>query len=121
MFCPQCQLEYRQGFTRCSDCEVDLVHALPESNPVAVKAVRKGLLVQLWTGDDLPLHDALLEDLEAAGIPFLDRPAEGYSGSRRPLLEGIAPSAVFGFEVQVFSSDLDVARQILQRLTEGQD
>src|SRR5256886_14619096 len=26
MYCPQCKAEYRQGFTRCSDCDVDLVH-----------------------------------------------------------------------------------------------
>ena len=29
MFCPQCRAEYRAGFTRCSDCDVDLVHDLP--------------------------------------------------------------------------------------------
>jgi hypothetical protein len=30
MFCPQCKAEYRPGFTRCSDCGVDLVDRLPE-------------------------------------------------------------------------------------------
>jgi hypothetical protein len=30
MFCPECQAEYRPGFTRCSDCDVDLVEKLPE-------------------------------------------------------------------------------------------
>ena len=29
MFCPECEGEYREGFTRCADCEVDLVAALP--------------------------------------------------------------------------------------------
>lgn len=29
MFCPLCKAEYRQGVTRCSDCEVDLVETLP--------------------------------------------------------------------------------------------
>jgi hypothetical protein len=28
MFCPQCRAEYREGFSRCSDCGVDLVGAL---------------------------------------------------------------------------------------------
>ena len=31
-FCPQCRLEYRQGFNRCSDCDCDLVASL-EDNP----------------------------------------------------------------------------------------
>jgi len=26
MFCPECRAEYRPGFSRCSDCDVDLVH-----------------------------------------------------------------------------------------------
>jgi hypothetical protein len=29
MFCPQCKAEYRRGFTRCSDCDVDLVEVFP--------------------------------------------------------------------------------------------
>ena len=38
MFCPKCKSEYRQGFTRCSDCDVDLVYELkqdtvPEAYP----------------------------------------------------------------------------------------
>jgi hypothetical protein len=28
MFCPQCKAEYRQGFTHCTDCDVDLVEEL---------------------------------------------------------------------------------------------
>ncbi len=28
MFCPSCRSEYRSGFTRCADCEVDLVDDL---------------------------------------------------------------------------------------------
>jgi hypothetical protein len=37
MFCPQCQAEYRPGFTHCSDCEVELVECIPE-RPVPQKA-----------------------------------------------------------------------------------
>ena len=32
MFWPQCRAEYRPGFTRCPDCEADLVHQLSESD-----------------------------------------------------------------------------------------
>jgi hypothetical protein len=28
-FCPNCRVEYRPGFSRCTDCEVDLVDGLP--------------------------------------------------------------------------------------------
>lgn len=33
MFCPKCRVEYRPGFGRCSDCEVDLVEELPPPEP----------------------------------------------------------------------------------------
>jgi len=29
MICPLCQAEYRQGFTRCADCDLELVDSLP--------------------------------------------------------------------------------------------
>jgi hypothetical protein len=29
MFCPKCKAEYREGFYRCADCEIDLVPELP--------------------------------------------------------------------------------------------
>jgi hypothetical protein len=34
MFCPKCRTEYREGFSICADCNVDLVTALlPEPKP----------------------------------------------------------------------------------------
>lgn len=30
VYCPNCRAEYRAGFTRCSDCRVDLVTGSPE-------------------------------------------------------------------------------------------
>jgi hypothetical protein len=40
MFCPECRAEYRPGFTRCSDCDVDLVHELSASDTRVRKAKR---------------------------------------------------------------------------------
>lgn len=29
MYCPQCRAEYREGFSHCSECEVELAEVLP--------------------------------------------------------------------------------------------
>lgn len=49
MFCPQCGLEYRPGFTHCNDCDVDLVQELPgEEEEAAEEDLLEPRL--LWRG-----------------------------------------------------------------------
>jgi hypothetical protein len=76
----------------------------------------KGNLVRLWAGDDLALHASLLEELKAAELPYFDRPISAYS--RRAFPDGFPATGtpLFGFEVAVFSSDLEMAKAILQKL-----
>ena len=52
MFCPNCEAEYRPGFTRCSDCEA------PEL---------------LWTGMDAATRDGIVAALETEKIPYHER------------------------------------------------
>src|SRR5580658_6058147 len=40
---------------------------------MAAGAGPEGSLVMLWAGEDAALHSSLVEELEAAGIPFVDR------------------------------------------------
>jgi hypothetical protein len=114
MFCPRCKAEYREGFTHCADCDVDLVYAV--AGEAGAEPIREGRLVQLWAGDDLALHAALLEDLESAGVRFLNKPVGHYPGARKGISEFLVPQPPFGFEVEVFSSDLALAQQILDKL-----
>src|SRR6266436_5137232 len=41
MFCPECRAEYRPGFTRCADCNVDLVRELPVELSGTEKALQR--------------------------------------------------------------------------------
>lgn len=69
MFCPQCKAEYRPGFSRCSDCEVDLVECPPESCPSDIapsEAQRK----RVWSCDGRESCVYVCAGLRAAGIPF---------------------------------------------------
>ena len=60
MFCPQCETEYREGFTRCADCDVALVPDLGSPS-----------LVPLAMEQSPDLVAALAEALEAARVPYV--------------------------------------------------
>ena len=75
MFCPQCNAEYRPGFTRCADCGVDLVNDPPEyalaGKPPAADPgdPNEDPFCSFWKGQDARVHAELCEVLEQAGIP----------------------------------------------------
>jgi hypothetical protein len=74
MICPQCKAEYRQGFTRCADCDVDLVHELPAAAIVPHEPFNPGdpeedPFCSFWKGDDPRVHAELCELLGEQGIP----------------------------------------------------
>ncbi|HEY6944040.1 MAG TPA: hypothetical protein VI431_02790 [Candidatus Acidoferrum sp.] len=77
MFCPQCGVEYRPGFTHCTDCDVDLVHELPLARTHAFESRQNTSPAEhdedpfcaFWQGDDARLHLELCTILDEAGIP----------------------------------------------------
>lgn len=83
MFCPECKVEYRPGFTRCADCDVELVHELPK-NALELRRVGKNgeyrvagepgdpnedPFCSFWKGDDPRVHAELCSVLDETGIP----------------------------------------------------
>lgn len=112
MICPKCGSEYQPGFTRCSDCLVDLVE--PGAQPVAAAepaghdptAVTDPVCVYRSTQRGrLPLAESLLR---SAGIPFIA------SGEHVQQLTGLD---VFGpAELYVSADDVDDARAVLADL-----
>jgi len=116
MICPACKAEYRQGFTRCADCDVELVQGLRGTEEGASNRAPSGTLVPLWEGQDLALHTALLEELEAAGIRYFDQPMGVLAGVRRWVPYPIQPMTRFGYQMAVLSSDLPAAERILEKL-----
>jgi len=85
MFCPTCGTEYREGFTHCTDCDVDLVWEAPNKGIVAHHTDEWGHVhdtvpgepgdpnldpfCSFWKGDDARVHAELCEVLDEAGIP----------------------------------------------------
>ena len=77
MFCPECKAEYRQGFTRCSDCDVDLAYALPQDSEQRALDERGGEFAGgdrdrrlIWKGNDESKCVALCRELMKADIPY---------------------------------------------------
>jgi hypothetical protein len=78
MFCPQCKAEYRPGFTRCADCDVDLVYEL-ESNSLAEERVRDAFRV-IWRGVRQESCLGVCGDLRDLGINYKVDEIPGFLG-----------------------------------------
>jgi hypothetical protein len=64
MICPQCETEYRDGITRCSDCDVALV------DEIAPSAFEEALSPLTEAIDPFALGE-LTDRLEKAGVPYV--------------------------------------------------
>lgn len=100
MFCPQCQVEYRTGFIRCSDCEVDLVEELRKEGPPFDDA-----LTLLWECADQTECVGVCRDLRNADIPYqVDQvPQERTAGMR----------VEWRYRILISPGDLDRAKELL--------
>src|SRR5260221_3810744 len=80
------------------------------------KPLRQGSLVMLWAGENPAVHADLLEELQAAGIPFADKSLgdDEVAPTADPLPIDWKPR--FGFEVTVLSTDLAAAQEVLEKL-----
>jgi hypothetical protein len=65
MFCPECNAEYREGFARCSDCDVPLVDALP---PEEMDPIRGSEEATVFVTRDMVEAETVKELLEVNGI-----------------------------------------------------
>jgi hypothetical protein len=103
MYCPECGVEYRPGFSRCSDCLVPLAAERPRHTRSYATVLEES---------DPALVALAAELLEEAGIPFNMMPGEdGGDGAAQPRRIEVTPE----LEVQ--------ARAVLQAMesTELQD
>jgi hypothetical protein len=75
MFCPQCKSEYRPGFTRCADCDLELVDDLPAQAivtqaPVDPEDSDEDPFCSFWKGEDPRIHAELCGLLTQQNIPY---------------------------------------------------
>ena len=109
MYCPQCRVEYREGFTECSDCHIPLLAGTLPPETAGPSDPALGLIVVLETNDriQLALVKGLLED---AGIPFF------VLGQIATLVQDVDPFLHKWVRVQVPRDREAEARELLEQL-----
>ena len=55
MYCPECQIEFRDGFTECSDCKVPLLPGKPQPSAASEFDTNLDLVVVFETDDPIAL------------------------------------------------------------------
>lgn len=100
MFCPKCKVEYRPGFTRCSDCGVDLVEELPEGDSSSDEA-----LTLIWECADGAECVGVCRDLKSANIP--------YKVDQIPYERTAGMAVEWRYRILISPNDLDQAKGLL--------
>jgi hypothetical protein len=100
MICPNCKAEYREGFTRCADCDVELVRELPAAALVVTEPPGdpdEDPFCSFWSGDDPRLHVELCELLDKESIPHktLRREDHLFHVSKYPAFQMGIPFSMF--------------------------
>ncbi len=113
MICPQCNSEYREGYTHCADCDVDLVEPTPPEPEVK--------LVKIYEEGDaavLPLIESLLRDADiefmTRGEALQDLFALGRFGT------GGGNNAIGPVEFWVREEDAEEARALIESAPSGE-
>jgi hypothetical protein len=110
MFCPECRSEYQRGFTRCEDCDVALVLALPRGSMQATAEPQFETVFVTISPSEANLIQSLLvgSGIEAAvfdeNLSRMDPPAM--------LLIG-------GMKIAVPKEQRDAALEVLKGYREG--
>jgi hypothetical protein len=99
MFCPQCKVEYRQGFTHCADCDVDLVYDL---KALESTVSRGDDLRVLWRCVDQQECVSVCHSLQDLGIDYKVTETPGSFGPRMRVTKR--------YELAVSSADYDRAK-----------
>jgi len=100
MFCPKCRVEYRRGFTRCADCDVDLVDVLTEEDHSSDEA-----LTTLWECDSESECVDVCEELKSADIR--------YHVVEIPHEKTARMGVTWHYQILISKHDLDQAKALL--------
>ena len=100
MYCPSCRGEFREGFTRCEDCDENLVAELPE------KVVKPGYiqLATAFTEGEIAVIKAILDQ---EGIDYYFHGEQAHRLAALPLEARLMVREDFKEDAEALLSNLD--------------
>lgn len=104
-WCPDCKTEYREGFTKCIDCDTELTETLE------VEEVEYDTEVFLLTAEDDNHANVIQSILRQYGIPIFKKYKE--TGGYLNLITGRTP---FGIDIYVPSKSFQIAQDTIESL-----
>ncbi len=115
MFCPQCRVEYREGFTECSDCHVALVSDLPPK-PQREPDIEYVTVLEAGNPATLAVAKSLLQAAEIDYLAMGEQLQDIIAGGRL----GLGFNPVTGpVRIMARREDEDEARELLRDLMES--
>ena len=112
MICPECEVEYRDGITRCSDCDVALVNELAPSAYDEALTPLADLVNAFLVGE-------LTDRLEKAGVPYIVEAGTALRLLDHPELRLTEPDEWKG-RIWVASEFFDRARRVYEGILDHQ-
>lgn len=110
-FCPSCHAEFRQGFTRCNECDVPLVAELSEPGTRSEANARVGSLQVVSTSLEQTEANFVRNLLDSAGIPSVIDQSQTAQADPFP---GV-PLGSMPFRLLVREEDYTAAKEILDQ------
>jgi len=104
MFCPKCKAEYREGFYKCADCNIDLVWELP-TEPEQYNEYEYINLVNIKTYPNRYEAELVKGLLSANGIDAIVKDGLESVGGAAPI-----------FELLIKDEDVDETNKILSEI-----
>ncbi len=112
-WCPKCKTEYRDGFTSCKDCNIELVTELelePDENDNLVYD-KEAFLISVADDSDAKAIEALLRPY---GISVLRK----YKGAGEYLQISMGKT-IYGIDLFVSSMELETAKEVINAMNES--
>jgi len=107
LFCPQCKAEYRPGYRRCADCDIDLVDELPPTQgEESAQTTQLNDPRTIWVGDSESDCVEQCQPFKEAGIPY---EVSQIVKDRRQRME-----VIWKYELAVSHEDESRAKELLQ-------